>query len=290
MSMTRSHERRSWRRSGPAVAMPAFATTTSSPPRASAAASIAALTASASDTSQRAVNVPSPHRSATAWSSSGSRPTSASRAPWAASASARAAPIPRAAPVMRTRFPLSTALMSRWCRSRREGYSVGHMTTAAPNDTARRLDALLAVGLRLARSAPTGRVALAQFAGVIDPEWIPQPWGEEIVAELAAAAEAANEPIPFAAVERILREAWGERPDRELDELEPEPVLCTPVAQVHRAVHEGTSVAIKVLRPGLAGLIRQDLALLETLAAPLSAAFPALDVGPLLREVRERVL
>jgi predicted unusual protein kinase regulating ubiquinone biosynthesis (AarF/ABC1/UbiB family) len=55
-------------------------------------------------------------------------------------------------------------------------------------------------------------------------------------------------------------------------------------------VLDGRAVAIKVLRPGLASAVRQDLMLLEGLLAPLNAAFPALDAGALLREVRERTL
>ena len=50
----------------------------------------------------------------------------------------------------------------------------------------------------------------------------------------------------------------------------------TPTAQVHRGVLDGREVAVKVLRPGLAGSVRQDLSLLEGLIAPLAAAFPAL--------------
>jgi hypothetical protein len=161
---------------------------------------------------------------------------------------------------------------------------------AVTDETLRRIDALIAVGLRLARSAPSGKVALAQLARALDSAWVPLPWGETLVAELEAAAATAGEPIPVARVERTLRAAWGVRPTEELDELDPEPVAITPTAQVHRAIREGEPVAIKVLRPGLAASVRQDLALLEGLAAPLGAAFPALDPAALLREVRERVL
>jgi predicted unusual protein kinase regulating ubiquinone biosynthesis (AarF/ABC1/UbiB family) len=49
-------------------------------------------------------------------------------------------------------------------------------------------------------------------------------------------------------------------------------------------------VAVKLLRPGLTGSVRQDLALLESLLAPLSAAFPALDAAALVRQVRRHVL
>jgi predicted unusual protein kinase regulating ubiquinone biosynthesis (AarF/ABC1/UbiB family) len=158
------------------------------------------------------------------------------------------------------------------------------------DDTFRRLDALITVGLRLARSAPSGRVALAQVERSIELDWVPLPWGETIVAELRAAADAACEPIPFRQVERLLRDAWGAKPTEELDALESEPVAVTPGAQVHRGKLDGGPVAVKVLRPGLAASVRQDLALLEGLLSPLAAAFPAVDAGALIREVRERVL
>ncbi len=124
----------------------------------------------------------------------------------------------------------------------------------------------------------------------IDPEWIPSPWGDSIVAELEAAHETAIQPIPARAIERMLRDAWGADPTEELDELDLEPFAITPSAQVHRGVLEGDSVAIKVLRPGLAAGVRQDLALLESLMAPLRSAFPALDAGAIVSEFRERVL
>ena len=63
------------------------------------------------------------------------------------------------------------------------------------DDAVRRVDALVQVGLRLARSAPSGRVLLARIAGGIDLDWIPRPWGEEIAVELAAAQAGAREPV-----------------------------------------------------------------------------------------------
>lgn len=158
------------------------------------------------------------------------------------------------------------------------------------DDEVRRLDALLQVALRLARSAPTGSLALARVADAIDPRWIPRPWGDPIVAELEAARAEAGEPIPMDRVERVLADAWGVKPTEELDELDAEPVAVTPIAQVHRGRLEDEDVAVKVLRPGIASSIRQDLALLEGLAPALTAAFPAIDPAALLAEVRERTL
>jgi predicted unusual protein kinase regulating ubiquinone biosynthesis (AarF/ABC1/UbiB family) len=153
-----------------------------------------------------------------------------------------------------------------------------------------RIDRLIGVGLRLARSATSGRVLLARIAAAIDPVLIPRPWGDTIVTELEAARATACEPVAMRRVERVLRDAWGSAPADELDELEPEPVAVTPTSQVHRGVLDGAPVAVKVLRPGLATSVRQDLALLDGLIRPLRAAFPALDAGAVLDELRERAL
>ncbi len=155
------------------------------------------------------------------------------------------------------------------------------------DEAARRIDALIQIALRLARSAPTGRIALAQLAGSLDPAWVPLPWGEPILGELVAARADACLPMAFKQINRTLRDAAVAD---ELGELDPTPVAVTPTAQVHRAVHEGRDVAVKVLRPGLADSVRQDLSLLEGLSAPLAAAFPGLDTRAILAEVRERVL
>ncbi len=158
------------------------------------------------------------------------------------------------------------------------------------SDALRRIDAAIQVGLRLAHAAPSGRILMARVAEAIDLDWLPRPWGDEIAGELQAAAEGAREPLEWPAVEDILHEAWDGPWSNELDHLDSEPVAITPSSQVHRGVLDSTPVAVKVLRPGLARAVRQDLALLETLVAPLAAAFPAIDAGALIAEFRERVL
>lgn len=161
---------------------------------------------------------------------------------------------------------------------------------ASPGEAFQRIDALIQVGLRLARSAPSGRVLLARIAGSSDEAWIPRPWGDGIVAELRAARADASEPIEFRRIERVLRDAWGTRATNELDELESDPVVVTPSAQVHRGLLEGSPVAVKVMRPGLPVSVRQDLSLLESILSPLGAAFPGIDAAAVLGEFRERVL
>ena len=159
----------------------------------------------------------------------------------------------------------------------------------APEDL-RRLDALVTTGLGLARKAPSGRLLLARIADSIDLSWIPRPWGDEIAAELEAAHSGEPERLSVRELHRILRDAWETRPEDELDDLEPDPVAVTPGAQVHRGSLDGKPVAVKVLRPGLAASVRQDMALLELLAGPLGSAFPGVDPAAATREFRERVL
>jgi predicted unusual protein kinase regulating ubiquinone biosynthesis (AarF/ABC1/UbiB family) len=160
---------------------------------------------------------------------------------------------------------------------------------ASSQDALRRIDALSGVALRLARTAPSGRIVLARLARAVDPEWIMRPWGDDLVAELERVAARPPEPIPGRVVERTLKDAWGVKPTEELDELELEPVAVTPTAQVHRGVLDGKPVAVKVVRPGIAATVRQDLVLLDGLAVPLGAAFPALDPQALIGEARERI-
>lgn len=159
-------------------------------------------------------------------------------------------------------------------------------SATVPPTSLQRLEALAQTGLRLARSAPSGRLALARLADLVDPLWVGEAWRREIEIEAARTAPT----LRLKEVERVLRDAWRVKPTRELESLEGEPVAVTPIAQVHRAALDGRPVAVKVLRPGLEASVRQDLTLLGALAGPLADALPAVDPKAVLDEVRSRVL
>ncbi|MCW3002704.1 MAG: hypothetical protein JWQ20_2002 [Conexibacter sp.] len=151
------------------------------------------------------------------------------------------------------------------------------------------LRGLLEAGGALVRRSSSGRIALARAAGVVPADALPAAM-PRLSADLDRAYEAATVPLAFADVERVLKDAWRSAPGKILDDLDPEPLAITPAAQVHRGIHGGNPVAIKVLRPGLAAGVRSDLALLDVLAAPLRQVFGAMDAGAILREARETAL
>ena len=75
-------------------------------------------------------------------------------------------------------------------------------------------------------------------------------------------------PIPFAAVEAALAEAYGGPWQRHFASIEPKPVGAASIAQVHRAVTtDGRTVAVKVLRPGIERGIASAIETFEWAAA-----------------------
>ncbi len=84
------------------------------------------------------------------------------------------------------------------------------------------------------------------------------------IAEELAKLQDRVPPFPGADVLRILREVYGKPIEEVYAHFEIEPVASASVAQVHLArLPDGTEVAVKVLRPGIATIIAKDVALLD---------------------------
>jgi predicted unusual protein kinase regulating ubiquinone biosynthesis (AarF/ABC1/UbiB family) len=153
------------------------------------------------------------------------------------------------------------------------------------------LRALLEATASLARTAPSAQLALATLHALVDPAVVPHAVRGPVVAALDRAEARAPGPLGAREVERLLRAAWGRPPARVLDAMELDrPLRAGPLGQVHDARLEGEAVTVEVRRPGLERTVRGDLALLDGLAAPLGAAFPALDAGAWLRALRAQAL
>lgn len=149
--------------------------------------------------------------------------------------------------------------------------------------------ALLSAARTVGRGTTSMRVSLAHGHALLDAGLLPDALRDGLWPELEEAA-GSIEPLSLKDVEKVLKDAWGHKPSEELDDLEAEPRFVGPATQTHRAEREGEAVAVTVLRPGLAELVRADLALADRLVGPAAAAFPAVDVRAVVREARERVL
>ena len=87
------------------------------------------------------------------------------------------------------------------------------------------------------------------------------------VAEELAKLQDRVPPFPFSDVEATIEQAYGLPLAQVFSEFEETAVASASVAQVHFAhLLDGTPVAVKVLRPGIADVIHKDLLLLDTAA------------------------
>lgn len=74
-------------------------------------------------------------------------------------------------------------------------------------------------------------------------------------------------PFPQQQAIALIEEALGESVDKIFAQFSAEPMASASVAQIHAAtLHSGEQVVVKVVRPGIEKTIRQDIALLFTLA------------------------
>src|SRR3954468_13406530 len=108
----------------------------------------------------------------------------------------------------------------------------GYGSRAVATDALTRLDALAETALKLAATAPSGRLGLARMADAIEAEWLPEPWRSRVAPELASAREAMCTPLRFRDLEK------GGR-GLDLAEARGEPVAVTPISQVHRGELDG---------------------------------------------------
>ncbi|HWT94903.1 MAG TPA: AarF/UbiB family protein, partial [Solirubrobacteraceae bacterium] len=162
---------------------------------------------------------------------------------------------------------------------------------AARADLPPAVAALVQTGAELLRRAPSARLAIARLDGLIDLSALPPELAAAAQDEVRAARESVCVELDRKTVEQILKSAWGRPVGKVLDSFDATPLAVTPAGQVHRGeLDDGTAVAVKVRRPGVERSVRNDLALLDVVAAPLGAAFPRLDAGAVLRDVREQAL
>lgn len=122
---------------------------------------------------------------------------------------------------------------------------------------------------------------LASRVDLLEPQWI------ESLDRLHDRAAT----IPFADIEGQLLADLGKPLAEAFAWFDVKPAAGGSIAQVHRAtLHDGTAVAVKVRRPGVAATIEADLTLLEVLAAvwedrdPLARRYQPVELVHQLRK------
>lgn len=84
-------------------------------------------------------------------------------------------------------------------------------------------------------------------------------------------------PEPFESIDQTLRSELGEDYRTELADIDPQPLACASIGQVHRAMlSDGTRVVLKIQRSDIRKTIREDIEILSGLA-PLASQFDAVS-------------
>lgn len=102
------------------------------------------------------------------------------------------------------------------------------------------------------------------------PDLVP----EEFVEEFSRLHDKVQ-PLPFATVLEVIRESFGDDYAQIFVEIDERPLGSASIAQVHRArLADGSSVVVKVQRPGIIDTIRDDLNVLFFLAELIETYIP----------------
>src|SRR4051812_12035006 len=130
---------------------------------------------------------------------------------------------------------------------------------------------------------------IGQVLSTVDFTAIPAGEREEFKRTLAALRDDVP-PLPFAAIEKLVRSELGGLVSRHFAEFDETAFAAASIGQVHRAVtRNGDEVAVKVQYPGMAEAVEIDLRNLGLLLPLVKRLAPGLDVKALAEELRERV-
>ncbi|XP_057817178.1 uncharacterized protein LOC131030391 isoform X2 [Cryptomeria japonica] len=124
----------------------------------------------------------------------------------------------------------------------------------------------------------------AQILG--KPDLAPDAWVKKLVTLCDGAP-----PTPFEAMQHVLEEELGKKPNEVFEMFERIPLGSASVAQVHRARIQGekSDVAVKVQHPGVQELMMTDIQNLKSFAAYLQKTELKFDLVSVVQEIEKQV-
>jgi predicted unusual protein kinase regulating ubiquinone biosynthesis (AarF/ABC1/UbiB family) len=126
-------------------------------------------------------------------------------------------------------------------------------------------------------------ISMVEFDGVAEEQQ------DELQRKLAALRDDVP-PVPFADLERLMRQEFGGPLQRVFSDFDERAFAAASIGQVHRATTvDGDEVVVKVQYPGVAEAVETDLRNATLLLPLVKRLAPGLDGKALAAELRERI-
>jgi predicted unusual protein kinase regulating ubiquinone biosynthesis (AarF/ABC1/UbiB family) len=130
---------------------------------------------------------------------------------------------------------------------------------------------------------------VGQVLSMVEFDGLPEDERDALQAKLAELRDDVP-PVPFAKLERLLRQEFGGPLSRVFSEFDERAFAAASIGQVHRATtRDGDEVVVKVQYPGVAEAVETDLRNAMLLVPLVKRLAPGLDVKALASELRERI-
>jgi predicted unusual protein kinase regulating ubiquinone biosynthesis (AarF/ABC1/UbiB family) len=130
---------------------------------------------------------------------------------------------------------------------------------------------------------------VGQVLSMVEFDGLPEEERDALQARLAELRDDVP-PVPFAKLERLLRDEFGGPLSRVFSQFDERAFAAASIGQVHRATtRDGEEVVVKVQYPGVAEAVETDLRNAMLLVPLVKRLAPSLDVKALASELRERI-